>query len=153
MKLYLHADLDLDAAIAFWASVTGIPAAQFSKPYRAVADATLRTNRHVFGCPGIVYSSTPTHRSVMGMIEAILSSPRPSGVAQLAEHATVNRVVVGSSPTPGATTMGPFAAAGVPSHVFGAVAQWSEQGTHNPWVVGSIPTRPTSSETIFSRLS
>jgi transcriptional regulator with XRE-family HTH domain len=79
LKLYLHADLDLDAAIEFWVGVTGIPAAQFSKPYRAVADATMRTNRHVFGCPGIVYSSTPTHRRVTGMIEAILSSPALPG--------------------------------------------------------------------------
>ena len=69
----------------------------------------------------------------------------PSGVAQLAERRSVKPMVVGSSPTPGATKMGPFADARVPSHVFGAVAQWSEQGTHNPWVVGSIPTRPTQS--------
>ena len=41
-----------------------------------------------------------THRRVMGMIEAISSTTRPSGVAQLAEHATVNRDGRGFEPHP-----------------------------------------------------
>lgn len=71
----------------------------------------------------------PSGRGVSG---PLLSSPFLSGVAQLAEHLTVNQRVVGSSPTPGARLAN------------GAVAQWSERGTHNPLVVGSIPTRPTT---------
>ena len=68
----------------------------------------------------------------------LLSSPFLSGVAQLAEHLTVNQRVVGSSPTPGARLAN------------GAVAQWSERGTHNPLVVGSIPTRPTKASKTLS---
>ena len=55
MRLYLHDGLDLDAAIAFWSELTGIPPAQFTKPYRAVADPTIRRNRSTsYGCPAVV---------------------------------------------------------------------------------------------------
>src|SRR3712207_8212621 len=37
--LYLHQGLDLAAAVQQWSTVTGIPPAQFGKPYRAVPDA------------------------------------------------------------------------------------------------------------------
>jgi len=73
MRRYLHADLDLAAAIDFWSGLTGIPPAQFGKPYRAVPDPTIRLNRHVYGCPGVSYGCTLTHRRVMGMIAALLS--------------------------------------------------------------------------------
>lgn len=73
MRLYLHEDLDLDAAIEFWSQLNAIPPSQFGKPYRAVADNTLRRNRHIYGCPGLSYCCSLTHRRVMGMIEAILS--------------------------------------------------------------------------------
>ena len=73
MRLYLHEDLDLEAAVEFWSALTAIPRAQFGKPYRAIADKTLRRNRHVYGCPAVSYACTLTHRRVMGMIEAILS--------------------------------------------------------------------------------
>jgi hypothetical protein len=74
MRLYLHEDLDVDAAIAFWSELINIPPAQFGKPYRAVADTTIRRNRHVYGCPAISYGSTTIHRRVMGMISAVLCS-------------------------------------------------------------------------------
>jgi hypothetical protein len=73
MRLYLHADLDLDAALAFWSDLTGIPPDQFQKPYRAVADNTLRSNRHVYGCAAVVYCSKLIHRRVMAMIAAVTS--------------------------------------------------------------------------------
>ena len=73
VRLYLHDDLDLEAALAFWSKLTSIPRSQFAKPYRAVADATLRRNRHVYGCPSVGYCCSTTLRRVMGMIEAILS--------------------------------------------------------------------------------
>lgn len=57
----------------FWSALTGISARQFQKPYRAVADETIRRNRHVNGCPAMSYGCTATHRRVMGMIEAVLS--------------------------------------------------------------------------------
>ena len=44
--LYLHQGLDLEAAIAHWSSVTGIPSTQFGKPYRAVPDPSIRRNKH-----------------------------------------------------------------------------------------------------------
>jgi len=74
MRLYLHADLDVDAAIAYWSSLTGVPVEQFTKPYRAVPDRSMRRNRHVYGCPSISYGCSHTHRRVMGMVAAILST-------------------------------------------------------------------------------
>jgi hypothetical protein len=74
VKLYLHEHLDLDAAVAFWTQLTGIPPSQFGKPYRAVADPTIRKSKHVYGCPGVVYYSTTTLRRVMGMIAAVTSA-------------------------------------------------------------------------------
>ncbi|MBA3605493.1 MAG: hypothetical protein M3487_03725 [Actinomycetota bacterium] len=73
MRLYLHSDLDVDAAVRFWSELTAIPPNQFTKPYRAVADETIRRNRHVNGCPGVSYGCTLTHRRVMGMVAALLS--------------------------------------------------------------------------------
>jgi hypothetical protein len=72
--LYLHADLDLDAAVAHWSSVTGIPSQQFHKPYRAVVDESMRHNRHVFGCVRLTYADTLVHRRVMARIRAIGSA-------------------------------------------------------------------------------
>ncbi len=104
LKLYLHEGLDLDTANAFWSEVTGIPLSQFGKPYRAVPDAGIRNNKQEYGCPStsVVNSCSRTHRAVMGLVRALLSSKSLSGVAQQEEHSAVNRGVVGSSPTPGA---------------------------------------------------
>ncbi|MFP5488195.1 MAG: hypothetical protein ACLGHQ_07805 [Acidimicrobiia bacterium] len=74
MGLYLHADLDLDAAVRYWSKATGIPSAQFQKPYRAVVDETMRHRRHEFGCARLVYSDSLVHRRVMAMIQAIAST-------------------------------------------------------------------------------
>lgn len=75
LRLYLHQDLDLAAATAYWVSVTGIPPVQHHAPYRAAADATIRGEKHPMGCPSVRYSCTKTHRAVMGLVEALLSSP------------------------------------------------------------------------------
>jgi transcriptional regulator with XRE-family HTH domain len=85
--LYLHAGLDLNAARAFWSSTTGIPLSQFGKPYRAVPDPSIRRSKHPMGCPRVSYSCSSTHRRIMGLVEALLSSDVPSGVAQLAAAA------------------------------------------------------------------
>lgn len=74
VRLYLHEGLDLGGAEAFWSEVTGIPIAQFQKPYRAVSDATRRTSRHVFGCATVTYSCSATHRRIMGLVRALLAS-------------------------------------------------------------------------------
>lgn len=73
LRLYLHEGLDLAAANVFWSDLTGIPISQFSTPYRAIADPTIRTSKHVFGCPCVVYSCSTTHRRVMGLVAAVLS--------------------------------------------------------------------------------
>lgn len=74
VKLYLHEQLDLVAANLFWAGLTGIPLRQFTKPYRAVADPSIRNSKHPMGCPSIGYSCTAVFRRVMGMVEALTSS-------------------------------------------------------------------------------
>ena len=101
VHLYLHEGLDLDAAKDFWSELTAIPLSQFGKAYRAVPDPTIRRTKHRYGCPAVAYSCTTTHRSIRGLMDALLSSGSHSGVAQLAEQSAVNRFVVGSSPTPG----------------------------------------------------
>jgi hypothetical protein len=73
VRLYLHEGLDLAATIAFWSALTGIPASQFGKPYRAVPDPSIRSTKHVHGCVSIGYSSSATHRSIMGLVGALLS--------------------------------------------------------------------------------
>ena len=77
VALYLHVGLDLDEAIAHWADVTGVPPAQFNRPYRAIPDATLRTSRHVHGCATVRYGCTYTQRRVMGLVRALLAGNAP----------------------------------------------------------------------------
>jgi hypothetical protein len=103
LRLYLHEGLDLDAANAFWSEVTDIPIEQFTRPYRAVPDPSIRHSKHPMGCATVRYSCSRTHRTIMGLIDALLSSFAQSGVAQLAERLPVKQFVVGSSPTPGAS--------------------------------------------------
>ncbi len=74
--LYLHEGLDLGAAIAYWAEVTGVPPAQFSKPYRAVADTSIRRTKHEYGCATVRYGCARTHREVMGLVRAVFGDPR-----------------------------------------------------------------------------
>lgn len=71
VALYLHEGLDLDAAIAHWSQVAGIPATQFTKPYRAVADGGIRASKHVNGCATVGYSCARTHREIMGLVAAL----------------------------------------------------------------------------------
>lgn len=73
VKLYLHEGLDLDEAERFWSAVTDIPPQQFRAPYRAVADPTRPTAKHVHGCATVGYSCAATHRRVMAMITAVAS--------------------------------------------------------------------------------
>lgn len=70
--LYLHEHLDLDAAVSFWSDVTSIPVGQFGKPYRAAADPSIRTSKHVHGCVGIAYACSRTHRAIMGLVHGLL---------------------------------------------------------------------------------
>jgi hypothetical protein len=73
VRLYLHEGLDLEAAECFWSDTLQIPRTQFRQPYRAVADPTRRTSKHVLGCPAVTYSCSRTHRRVMGLVRALSS--------------------------------------------------------------------------------
>jgi hypothetical protein len=77
LSLYLHAGLDHDAAVAHWTSVTGIPRAQFTKPYRAVPDAGIRATKHVHGCATVGYSCSRTLRAIKGLAQALLNARGP----------------------------------------------------------------------------
>jgi hypothetical protein len=73
MRLYLHEGLDLEQANRFWSDLTAIPVGQFRAPYRAAADPSIRTAKHIYGCPAVGYTCTQTHRAVMGLVHALLS--------------------------------------------------------------------------------
>lgn len=77
LHMYLHQGLDLATANQFWSEVTGIPTAQFRKPYRAEPDPSIRHAKHPLGCPGVVYSCSRTHREIMGLVHALLSCQDP----------------------------------------------------------------------------
>jgi hypothetical protein len=72
VHLYLHQGLDLAAATAFWSALTNIPLTQFRKPYRAVPDPSIRHAKHVHGCVSVRYSCSTTHRTIMGLVAALL---------------------------------------------------------------------------------
>jgi hypothetical protein len=74
VRVYLHEGLDLGAAEAFWSELTGVPLSQFRAPYRAQADATMRLSKHEHGCAYVRYSCSRTHREIMGLVGALLTS-------------------------------------------------------------------------------
>ncbi len=74
VRLYLHQGLDLEAAVQWWCSVTEIPQNQFLKPYRAVPDATIRGNKHQYGCAHVVYNCAGTQRQIMALMQALLDA-------------------------------------------------------------------------------
>ena len=142
-KIYLHEGLDLDAATE---ALVGGPR-RADRPVSAALSRRCRSDRASHQARVRVrHADVLVHvhgEAVVGAHRSDNLSLRQSGIAQLAEQGTVNALVAGSSPAPGATPTG--SPCGTLLFVFGAVAQWSEQGTHNPRVVGSIPTRPTTS--------
>lgn len=81
--LYLHQGLDIDAANAFWSDLTGIPTSQFRKPFRAVADPSIRRSKHPMGCPSVGVCSIRLHRRVMGLVDALLSCTARRTVGQV----------------------------------------------------------------------
>ena len=80
VRLYLHDDLSLDTAEAFWSEVTGVPIGQFTRAHRPPAQPTRRTNRHVNGCCHVIYSSTPMLRQIIGMMRALMLVPSRSDI-------------------------------------------------------------------------
>lgn len=65
-RVYLHVGLDIEAAERFWSELTGVPREQFRQPYRAVADPSIRRNKHEHGCVYVYYCCSTTHRRIMG---------------------------------------------------------------------------------------
>jgi transcriptional regulator with XRE-family HTH domain len=74
VRVYLHEGLDLDAAEEFWSDVTRVPRRQFTRPYRAVSDASIRLNKHEHGCAYLDYHCSRIHREIMGLVRALLAS-------------------------------------------------------------------------------
>jgi len=74
VRVYLHEGLDLDESERFWSQVTEVPRSQFRAPYRAKADPTMRLSKHEHGCAYVRYSCSRTHREIMGLVAALLTS-------------------------------------------------------------------------------
>jgi hypothetical protein len=79
LTLYLHQGLELEAAVEHWSALTGVPPSQFGKPYRAVPDPSIRHAKHVHGCVTVSYSCSATHRSIMGLVGALLGDAAVPG--------------------------------------------------------------------------
>ena len=73
-RVYLHQGLDLERAETFWSAVMGVPRRQFRQAHRAVPDTSIRHNKHEHGCAYVYYSCSSTHRQIMGLMRALLSS-------------------------------------------------------------------------------
>jgi hypothetical protein len=73
-RVYLHEGLDLERAEMFWSTLTGVPRRQFRRAHRAVPDATIRHNKHEHGCAYVYYCNSTTHRQIMGLVRALLST-------------------------------------------------------------------------------
>ena len=74
VMLYLHQGLDLELAVDHWSEVTGVPPQQFTKPYRAVPDASIRHNKHVHGCAHVGYGCTRTQREILALMRAMIGA-------------------------------------------------------------------------------
>ena len=73
VRLYLHQGLDLDGRGRLLVRADRDPRRLSSqKPYRAVPDPSIRHAKHVHGCVERRYSCSATHRSIMGLVGALL---------------------------------------------------------------------------------
>ena len=97
--------LDLDEAERFWRTLLAIPASQFRKPYREVADPSIRRSKHPMGCPSVETRRPRFRRS--WACARLLTSRLPFRGSSAGRARTVKPVVAGSSPTPGALLTAP----------------------------------------------
>jgi hypothetical protein len=76
VRLYLHDDLDVDAATAYWSALLRIPEQQFHRPYRPQRKTNPghRQSKHEFGCATVRFSDITLHRRVMALVEAVTSA-------------------------------------------------------------------------------
>ena len=73
-RVYLHEGLSIEDAEQFWSDLICIPLTQFRAPYRATPDPSIRRTKHVHGCMYVYYCCSRTHREIMGLVRALLSS-------------------------------------------------------------------------------
>jgi hypothetical protein len=73
-SLYLHRGLDVVAATRYWSDRLDLPVDQFIKPQIVDRVARRKQSKHVNGCMTVRYSCARTHRQVMGVVRALLSS-------------------------------------------------------------------------------
>jgi len=71
--LHIHPHLDVEAALRFWSSVTGIPVSQFYKTQLAVSKASIhhKVDRLPNGTFKIKISDTRLHCQIMGWIRGM----------------------------------------------------------------------------------
>ena len=74
IQMHLHEDLDKERSLDFWQMITGIPKAQFTKPYIKKTSIGHRKNLLYYGTIKIRIGDKNLHRKIMGWIEGIHSS-------------------------------------------------------------------------------
>ena len=74
VRVYLHDGLDLDAAETSGPRSRAFRGCSSEAPYRAEADPSIRRTKHEHGCVYVDYSCSRTHREIMGLVRALLSS-------------------------------------------------------------------------------
>jgi hypothetical protein len=73
--IWIHDNLDAEAAKSFWSGLTGIPLNQFHKTYiskNKVDSKKIRKNIHQYGVFAIRFSDSDKHRQIMGWISVLL---------------------------------------------------------------------------------
>jgi hypothetical protein len=66
--------LSIADAEQFWSELTAIPLTQFKAPHRAKPDPSIRHTKHINGCAYVYYCCSRTHREIIGLVRALLSS-------------------------------------------------------------------------------
>ena len=74
VRLYLHEELDVDESNEFWSDVLGIPLSQFPPTQLVKSRGDYRQSKHIRGCASVRYCDAQTHRRIMGLMKALLSS-------------------------------------------------------------------------------
>ena len=95
-RIHLHEYHDPQTQLHFWAQITGIPEAHFSKPYLKPHTGK-RIRKDYPGCLSIRYGSNDMARRLLSVAKAFFVVY--GGVAQLVEPSSPKREVVGSRPT------------------------------------------------------
>ncbi len=93
--VHLHKYHKKSKQLEFWSKVTKIKKDRFIKPFNK-PNTEKRIRENYQGCISVYYHSNDMARQLLMTARAFLS--KHGGVAQLAEHSSPKRAVVGSSP-------------------------------------------------------